>query len=141
MDEKFEQLNELIRKVGSTLSHHDKDDFTWLKRPDVIDILYGKNPKCFITIKGKGREIPFFPICNRMGIEDPDTIKFAIKMANKLRDSDKFDSGEIDVVLTKLNSTFNRFNKEVPKPAPEAYKKSQQTKNFNKVKRYLDKLK
>jgi len=141
MDEKLEQLSELIRKVSNALSHHDKDDFSWLKRPDVVDKLYGENPKCFVTIKGKGRELPFFPLCNRMGVEDPDTIQFAIKMAKKLQGDDRFDSGEIDIVLTKLNSAFNRFNKEIPKPAPEAYKKSMQTKNFNKVKGYLDKLK
>jgi len=141
MDEKFEHLTELIRRVSDALSPHDKDDFSWLKDKGIVDKMYGKHPKCFAKIKGMGQDIPFLPICNRMGIEDPNTIQFSIRVAEKMRGNPKFNEDDVNALLIRLNRTYVRFNKDIPTPPSEATRKGVQTKKFNKVKSYIDKLK
>ena len=92
INEGFDILNELIRKVNDKLMPYGNEDkLLYLQNKNIRDRLQGKHPKCFLAIKGKGRDIPFLPICNRMGIQDPDIIKFSIKLANQMNGSEDID--------------------------------------------------
>lgn len=139
LDEQLEQLSELIRKVSDVLSPYDKKDLSWLQKKDIRDRLYGKYPKCFLQIKSKHENLPpFFCVCNRMGIHDPKVISFSMKLAKKLQNSENYDTNEIEMILIKLQRLFNTYNKEIPKPPIEASRKGKQTRNFSKIKKYMD---
>lgn len=138
----FIQLNEIIRKINNTLSPYNNEDLSWLKNKELRSILYGKKPKCFLQLKKKfGEPIPYFCICNRMGIHDPNAISFSMKLAKKLRNNEHYDQGEIEKIILKLKHLYNTYNKEIPKPPVEASMKGKQTRNFSTIKKYLAKLK
>lgn len=139
IEEKFEVLEELIRKVSKRLYPYNKDeDIAYLQRKDLRDRLYGKFPKCFLTLKGMGREIPFLPICNRLGIQDPGMINFSIKLVKRMQQNPKFDQDELVVILAKLEKLQNTYSKDIPRPPIEAAKKGITTRMFNNIKKYLD---
>jgi hypothetical protein len=54
----FMYLEELIRKVDDYLMPQPSDRLDYLYSKDLRDRLYGQNPKCFLKIKGVGREFP-----------------------------------------------------------------------------------
>ena len=139
IEEKFEVLEELIRKVGKHLyPYNKKEDIAFLQRKDLRDRLYGKFPKCFLTLKGIGRDIPFLPICNRLGIQDSRIINFSMKMAQKMQSNPKFDQDELSMVLLKLKRLNNTYSKDIPKPPLQAAKKGMTTRMFSNIKKYLD---
>lgn len=87
--------------------------------------------------KNMGRQLPFFPICNRMGSVDPMIIKLSIKLANRLAGNDAIDQDSLAVILQKLNNLNNKFEKEIPKPSDMAAKKANVTKFIRRLKNYF----
>jgi len=84
-EQDYMYLEELIRKVDGYLMPAPADDLEYLYSKDLRDRLYGKNPKCFIKIKGIGREFPtLMPICNRHGHKDPKVINMTRNVLKKL---------------------------------------------------------
>ena len=139
IEERFSYLDELIRKVNNLISPFGgaKNDLEWMTRKDVRDRLFGKYPKCFLSLRSMGRDTPIFPICNRLGAEDPAIIKFSIDFANKLKDRPEIDGEQIDAVLVKLNGLHSKFSKEPPKPDGMAVRKRMQTRILNNIKSYV----
>jgi len=139
IEERFEILEELIRKVSKHLyPYTEEEDIAFLQKKDLRDRLYGKFPKCFLTLKGMGRDIPFLPICNRLGIQDPNMINFSMKMAQKMQSNSNFDQDELSMILVKLKKLSSTYSKEIPKPPIQAAKKGMTTRMFGNIKKYLD---
>lgn len=142
LEKHFTELNEIIRKVSNTLSPYDNKDLSWLQNKKIRDMLHGQCPKCFFQLKPKyGDPLPYFCVCNRMGIHDPHVISFSIKLAKKLQNSEQFDNDEIKRTISKLQHLHNTYNKDIPKPPIEASIKGKQTRDFSKIKNYLSNLK
>jgi len=134
-------LEELIRKVDGYLMPKPEDDLEYLYSKDLRDRLYGKNPKCFIKIKGIGREFPtLLPICNRHGHKDPKVIQMTRNVLQKLMNdkSGLFDGNEMVELLGKLDRLHNTYSKEIPKPPEAAGRKANVTRMMNKIKKHLD---
>jgi len=139
INEEFKLLDELIRKVNnSLLPYGNEDKLLYLQKKDVRDRLYGKFPKCFLAIKGKGREIPFLPLCNRIGIHDPDVIKFSIKLVNQMNGSEDIDQDELSIILAKLERLHSTYSKDVVKPPHAAARKGLTTRMFNNIKKHIE---
>ena len=137
----FMYLEELIRKVDGYLSPEPEDDLEYLYSKDLRDRLYGKNPKCFIKIKGIGREFPtLLPICNRHGHKDAKVINMTRAVLKRLM-SDKageFEGNEMLELLGKLDRLHNTYSKEIPKPPEAAGRKANVTRMMNRIKKHLD---
>ena len=138
----FMYLEELIRKVdGYLLPQQAGDDMEYLYSKDLRDSLYGSKPKCFIKIKGIGREFPtLLPICNRHGHKDPKVIAITKNILQKLM-NDKagmFDSNEMVAILNKLDRLHNVYSKDIPKPPEAAGRKANVTRMMNRIKQHLD---
>jgi len=141
IEERFNYLDELIRKVSNLVSPFDsKSDLELMIKKDVRDRLFGKYPKCFLSLRSMGRDNPIFPICNRLGAEDPDIIKFSIKLANKLKNKPEIDGEQIDAILVKLNGLHSKFSKDPIKPANMATRKGLQTRILNNIKGYIERV-
>jgi hypothetical protein len=139
LNEQFQLLEELIKKIDEVMSNPINYEYQlkWLMSQDNRKKLFEKNPKCFLMMKQMGREVPFFPICNRMGSVDPAIIKLSMKMVNKLMGNDVVDQDHLVVILQKLNSLNNKFEKEIPKPSDMAAKKANVTKFIKRLKNYF----
>ena len=137
----FDYLEELIRKVDGYLMPQPADDLEYLYSKDLRDRLYGKNPKCFIKIKGIGREFPtLLPLCNRHGHKDAKVIDVSRRVVKKIM-ADKtgmFDGNETLELLGKLDRMFNVYSKDVPKPPEAAGRKANVTRMMNRIKKHLD---
>jgi len=138
----FMYLEELIRKVdGYLLPQQDDDEMSYLYSKELRDSLYGTHPKCFLKIKGIGREFPtLLPICNRHGHKDPKVIAIARKVVEKIM-NDKagmYDSNELTVILGKLDRLHNVYSKDIPKPPEAAGRKANVTRMMNRIKKHLD---
>ena len=140
-EQDFMYLEELIRKVDGYLMPDANDDIEYLYSKDLRDRLYGKSPKCFIKIKGIGREFPtLLPICNRHGHKDPQVINITRNVLKRLM-SDKvgmFDGNEMVELLNKLDRLHNTYSKEIPKPPEAAGRKANVTRMMNRIKKHLD---
>jgi len=137
--EHFELLEELIKKIDEVMSNPISYDYQlkWLMSQDNRKKLFETNPKCFLMFKNMGRQLPFFPICNRSGSIDSKIIKLSIKLANKLAGNDAVDQDSLTVILQKLNNLNNKFEKEIPKPSDMAAKKANVTKFIRRLKNYF----
>jgi len=135
-------IEELIRKVDGYLDPQlTDDDFSYLYHKDVRDRLYGKYPKCFLQVKGVGREFPnLFPICNRHGHKDAKVIDISRRVVQKMMASEngEFDVNELHEILGKLDRMHNVYSKDIPKPPEAAGRKSYVTRMMNNIKRHLD---
>jgi len=137
----FMYLEELIRKVDGYLMPPPEDDIEYLYSKDLRDRLYGKHPKCFIKIKGIGRDIStLLPICNRHGHKDPKVIDIARQVVRKLMSdkSDEFDINGLTSILNKLDRLYNVYSKDIPKPPEAAGRKANVTRMMNRIKKHLD---
>lgn len=141
INEDMQILEELIRKAYSLISPLSiHQNLQWIMNKDARDNLFEKYPKCFLTLRKKGRDIPFFPICNRSGISDPDIIKFSMKLANRLKNRPEIEGEQIDAILVKLQNLDSKFSKEIPKPGNMVAKKALATKLMSKIRTYLDQV-
>lgn len=137
----FMYLEELIRKVDGYLMPEPSDDMSYLYNKDIRDNLYGKHPKCFIKIKGIGREFDtLLPLCNRHGHKDPRVIEIARKLIQKIMSdtTGTYDSNQLSRVLAKLDRMHNVYSKSIPKPPEAAGRKAHVTRMMNKIKNHLD---
>lgn len=139
LNEQFQLLEELIKKIDEVMSNPINYEYQlkWLMSQDNRKKLFETNPKCFLMFKNMGRQLPFFPICNRMGSVDPMIIKLSIKLANRLVGNDAVDQDSLTMVLQKLNNLDNKYSKEIPKPSDTAAKKANMTKFIRKLKKYF----
>jgi len=138
--ESFDYLDELLRKVDDILQPNIDNRFKWLMNKDERKKLFEQKPKCFLPIN-IGREVPFFPICNRMGVEDPAMIALSLKIADRLSDHPKVDRGYLVMTVEKLESLKRKYEKEIAKPTEMAIKKGAVTKSLNKIKAYTKAIK
>jgi len=77
----------------------------WLLDKPYRHQIFEENPECFLTIKNlAGGEVPFFPMCNRMALKDPNFIKMAIKLASEIRENPNVDKQHAKAVIAKLKS-------------------------------------
>lgn len=139
--EDLERIAELIRKADSLISpitYHDK--MKWLLTKDARQQLFERNPKCIFPLK-MGREVPFFPVCNRQGMVDPDIISFSLKLANRMVGKEAVDQEHLYAVIAKLEASRKKYEKDIPKPVDMAARKGLVTKMMSKVKRYIEPLK
>jgi len=133
-------LQELIRRAYSFMkpySYHD--DINWLSDKGMRDQLMGKYPKCWLRLMISRKDIPFFPVCNRLGMVDPEIISFSIKLASKIQalSDPRIDMSSLDGVVIKLNGMHKKYSKEVPKPEDMAYKKAKTTRMLSNIRKYL----
>ena len=139
----IQELTELIRTANALID--PEDSISYLQKKDIVDKLRGSHPKCFMQIKGMGRDTSdyFLPMCNRSGIETPDVINVSLKAVQKMIDNDsgKYDVNVLNTTLNKLQHKHNTLSKAVPKPAGAASKKAQITKMFKNIKNHLDTFK
>lgn len=135
LDENIQLLEELVRRAYELISPIPFDyELKWLMKQDHRNALFEKNPKCFLKLKHMGREIPFFPCCNRAGITDPQMIDISIKMIDKLSGNDQVDQDALVVTAQRLKALKSKFSKELPKTNEAGAKKAQITKFLNRVK-------
>ena len=139
IQEKFENLEELIRRANDLIN--PEDSLAYLQRKDLRDRLYGEKPGCFLKLKKMGRDTSAYllPVCNRSGMEDPKVIDISIKLVQRLMTDDKgqFDINDLKTVLGKLQHRHDVFSKEIPKPPGPAAKKAQVTRMFSNIKGHL----
>jgi len=141
INEQINQLNELIRSASKLLNPYGNDDLSWLQKKDIRDRLFGKHPKCFLQLSNKyGEPIPYFCVCNRLGIQDPKIIDFSKKLVSKLMDDKKYNKTELEIISMKLDKLFNTYSKSIPKPTSNAIRKGYQTRKFKIIKNYIDQV-
>lgn len=131
----FNMLTELLRKANSLIN-----PISYSKELDSVfhnKSLSQKCPKCYLSLASRGRDNLLFPICNMAGTEDPRFIRFSLKLANKLRALNKFDTIAIDGIIKKLENLNKKFSKDIPRPSNMAARKGGITKDFNIVDRYI----
>jgi hypothetical protein len=140
-EKNFYKLNELLRRASEAMGYEEDEGkkLEFLRSKALKDELYGMYPECYLTFKGRGREVPFFPICNRMGMHDPFMIKFSLKLAQKMNNSGKFNGPELEEVMTKLGDMYAVHSKGTEEqPQIEDREKSEfQQKIMDKIKNYL----
>jgi len=133
-------LEELIRRAYEHVrpfSYHK--DLEWLSDPDLRKGLFEKFPKCFLSLSINRRDVPIFPICNRIGFVDPRIVMFSMKLANRLATlgDPRVDVTNLQGVTKRLEFLHKKYSKEVPKPEDMAVKKAMITRMLSKIKKYL----
>ena len=133
-------LEELIRRAYDHVrpfSYHK--DLEWLSDPELRKGLFEKFPKCFLSLSINRKDVPFFPICNRIGFVDPRIVMFSMKLANKLATlgDPRVDVTNLQGVTKRLEFLHRKYSKEVPKPEDMAIKKAMVTRMLNKIGSYL----
>lgn len=140
MTKELQNLEELIRLASQNLLTK-KDKLLYITRPELRDKLYGKFPECFISLKRMGRDTtPYLlPICNRVGMIDPDIIEISVKVVQRLMadPSGIYDINQLQTILDKLDRMKARYKKTVPKPPRQAGRKAVVTRMFNNIKKHL----
>ena len=138
IEERLQELGELIRNVAQNLEPHDT--LKALNQKDLRDRLRGKYPKCFLSVKSIGGQDPdFFPVCNTAGMVDPRAIELSLRTVTKLMadDSGSYDSNDLTVLLSKLERMKSVYSKTIPKPPNQAGRKAVVTRMMNNVKDHL----
>ena len=140
-DKEMVILEELIRRAYEHMrpfTYHK--DLEWLSDPDLRKTLFNKFPKCFLSLSINRKDIPFFPICNRLGFIDPRIVTFSVKLANKLATlgDPRVDVTNLQGVTKRLEFICRKYSKEVPKPEGMAIRKAMITRMLNNIKKYLN---
>ena len=141
MDKEIVVLEELIRRAYEHMKPYTyHNDLEWLTDPDLRKGLWEKFPKCYLSLSVNRKDIPFFPICNRLGFVDPRIVMFSIKLANRLSSvgDPRVDITNLQGVTKRLEFIHRKYSKEVPKPEDMAVKKAMVTRMLSNIKRYLD---
>lgn len=133
-------IEELIRMASNHLLTKE-DKIAYLTNPKLKKRLYGKFPKCFISLKRMGRDTSAYlvPICNRAGIIDPEVINISYVAVGKLLSdpSGMYDINDLQIILGKLDRMKAKYKKEIPRPAGQAGRKAVVTRMFNNIKNHL----
>ena len=109
----FQELEDLLEQAENIVNNELMDyREKWLMDRDFRTQTFESHPDCVLTIKGMGREIPFFPICNRTALGDPKFILAAIKIAKKFEGNPSVDRESAREVIVKLAKLSPKFLKE-----------------------------
>ena len=137
LNEDLVYVEELIRKVQSLLSPFSvHSELEWLMDPKNREMMFEKHPKCWMPVR-IGRDVPFFPVCNRLGTIEPDVIDFSLRIARKLCKKDEIDQEHLQSIIQKLQTMKRKYEGDTPKPPNMAYKKGLTTRMFNNIKTHL----
>ena len=135
-----QHLEELIRTASNHLLSKE-EKVGYLMNPDLKQRLYGKFPKCFISLKKMGRDTSAYllPLCNRAGIIDPEVIKISYAAVGKLLSDSNgmYDINDLQTILDKLDRMKSVYNKNIPKPPQQAGRKAVVTRMFKNIKNHL----
>lgn len=140
IQEGFTYLSELLRTAYDLISpntYHNQLDL--FKDREKMEELYNKCPSCFLTLLRKDKGIVYFPLCNKMNIEDPKLINFSITFAGKLNGNENIDEEDLKNIMIKLQRLKNKFSKPIPKTTRMAILKGNSTRQLHKIKKYLNK--
>lgn len=104
----FKQLTSLLEQAED-LVNNGVFDFRarWLLDRNFRTQTFERNPDCVLTLKHMGQEIPFFPICNRTALNDPNFILLAIKTAKGFVDNPGVDEDSVNSVVVKLSKLYH----------------------------------
>lgn len=104
----FKELEKLLEQAENIVNNPTYDfREKWLMDKDFRTQTFEKNPECVLTLKGMGREIPFFPVCNRTALNDPDFILYAIKAAKGFEGNPSIDPDSAKSVVVKLAKLYH----------------------------------
>ena len=143
MEGKMEALQELLRSVTKLVDPVSKDDkLKWLMDPKIKGELFEAYPKCILPVKNltSGNFQPFFFICNRRGMTDPDMINFSITLCAKLEKLTHIDQEHLRMIKKKLMMLKSRYDKPIPKPFSAAAQKGRSTMKLNKLMKALHRI-
>lgn len=140
MKKETKKLQDLLENIASYLEPDGPDKVKGLYDTKLRDRLYGEKPECFVSVKGKGRDIStILPVCNRAGIQDPRIIEFSIKLAKKMGLSDNIglvDPASLREAVEDLEELKKKVEKKTASPKGAGLK-GNSTKGINKIKKYL----
>jgi len=138
LNERFQYLEELIRIANSLINPITAhDEMMSLMSKDHKKKLLERNPQCWLPVH-IGRPIPFFPVCNRSGSYEIESINFSLKLAKKLVGNTKVDQEQLEMITRRLQNLKNKYSKDVPRPSNMAYRKGLTTKLLRKIRQYID---
>lgn len=135
LEEVIRQLDYLITPVTTT------DEMDWLLQRDMRQKLFETFPKCVLSLMVMEKTVPFFPVCNRMGMHDPKMIRFSMDMVEKMKNLDDIDHHQLEKIGGDLKILLARFDKPIPKPPEMATRKAILTKQLDKLKSVIRSLK
>jgi len=140
------QMNELMRRIISVLI--PEEDFDHINDTELKKRLYGRFPKCFISLRrkedggamGRSLEPYLLPICNRYGIVDPKIIKLSMNFVKKLMSNheNEYEINDLQKVLNSLQYTHSRYGTTEPHPPSYAGKKAFVTRVFGNIRKHLN---
>jgi len=99
----YKKLEQLLEQAENIVNNQLFDfRARWLMDKDFRTQTFEKNPDCVLTLKHMGQEIPFFPICNRTALNDPNFIDLAIKTAKGFEGNPSVDEDSVHAIIAKL---------------------------------------
>jgi len=112
-----------------------EEKIKFLMDPVARKRVYEQYPNCVLPIKYLGAENvqPYFFVCSRNGIKDPDMINFAIKLCDKLEAMKHIDQDHLCMIKKKLMLMRARYDKPIPTPFENSYRKARSTMKLNRV--------
>jgi len=142
LSEEFEILEQLLNKVNDIVSPLSyRDELRSVMDRETRQRLYEKYPKCWLPVRIGNKDVPFLPICNRLGAVTPNMIALSRKLIDRLNGREDVDRGMLEITIKKLDRLQSRYGKENPVSYKTAGKKGNTTKYLKKVKEYLNGLK
>lgn len=136
MDSKIEVLTELLRNVSKLIDPESTNSkVKWLMDSKIKNELFKKFPKCTMSIKNLNDETfqPYFFVCNRQGMTDPDMIKFNLRLCDKLEKLNHIDKDHLCKIRRRLKYMQARYDKPIPIPFSTSGHKTKNTLRLNKI--------
>jgi len=108
--DEFQELKDLLYEAQETVTtgmrgipfpEYDHRA-SWLLNRDMRHKLFETHPECFVPIRGHGRAVPIFCVCNREGAVDPFMVDFSLKLARKMSNSINIPATEVKIAKIKL---------------------------------------
>jgi len=131
-------LHELIRVADSMITGMTpQDKLDWINSIDdqARMKMFQNKPKCILPIKYMDSETlqPYFVICNRQGMADPDMIKIAMDKCRQEIGSSKVDQEHLLATLKRLMRLYKIYSNG-PASCPQmAYLKGKATRRLNSI--------
>jgi hypothetical protein len=111
--EDFNEIGSILNGIKDQTNAVSVDSrLSWLMDKDLRYKLFEKNPDCFICIGKNGYDIPIFPICNRMALEDPAMIDFSIRLAKRMLQSGVLDRNDMSRIIAQISAIRDRLDQE-----------------------------
>lgn len=100
-----ETIEEYLKDMESMVYGTFPAATKWLTDKPYRKYLFDNNPECILSMKNMyGREIPFFPICNRSAVANKDLVKKAIEIAKSFQGDGRLDQERQKEIITRLIS-------------------------------------